>query len=119
MKRAKFSTHLLDSALTEKRKRNEKRRRDILDTIFSTLNSLSKDVRFDRAFIFGSVTRTGRFNSFSDIDIGFLGLHDKDVIKSATFISRKVGLNCDVLQLEGHRLAEKIMTEGIKWEKKR
>jgi len=119
MKDKGFSTRLLDSLVEKRRKENEKRRKELLGRLFLALDRLSKKVHFGRVYVFGSLARPGRFRKLSDIDLGFLGLENKAVVKTAALLSREMGLNVDVLQLEGHRLADKIIREGIPWEKKK
>lgn len=113
-----FSTKLVDEAINRKRNEDEERRLQCIERLFDILERLSKKVFFNEAYIFGSLTKPHRFSKYSDIDIGFIGLHDVDFIKTISFISNKIGLEVDVVQLEGHRLAKKIMREGIRWAKK-
>lgn len=112
----KFSTKILDDIVAEKKKQRESERKNLIVKIFSTLNKLSKKVQFDDAYIFGSVAKPYKFTKQSDINIGFIGLSDDDVVKSIAYLSRKLEIDVDVVQLERCRFAKKIM-EGIKWGK--
>lgn len=90
-------------------------RLETLEKLFNTLERLNEDVPFKEAYIFGSLAKPFKFFEDSDIDIGFMGLEDGHFFKAISFISGEIGGDVDVIQLEGHRLAEKIKKEGIKW----
>src|SRR4030067_651857 len=83
--------------------------------LFDILHNLSKSVFFNEAYVFGSVVKPHRFSKLSDIDIGFIGLKDEDFFKTMSFISSQIGVEVDIIQLEGHRLADKVMREGVRW----
>jgi len=114
-----WSTELLDAALAKKKQERERLRKQLLTIAMQTLDKLAQEIPFEQAYLFGSVSKPHGFNELSDLDVAFLGLKDEDFFKAMAFISREVGRdNVDVLQLEGHRLAEKIIREGIPWKKK-
>lgn len=110
-----FSTVLIDKAINRKRNEDEARRLQCIERLFDILRNLSKGVFFNEAYIFGSVIKPNRFSELSDIDIGFIGLKDEDFFNTMSFISSQIGLEVDIIQLEGHRLADKIMREGVRW----
>jgi predicted nucleotidyltransferase len=111
----RFSTYLLDEVVERKRKDREKFRLHLIEKLFDTLRKLRVEVSFHEAYLFGSISRPYKFSGTSDIDIGFTGLKAEDFFKAMSFISREIGRDVDVVQLEGHRLAEKIKRDGIKW----
>jgi len=113
-----FSTVLIDKAINRKRNEDEARRLQCIARLFDILRNLSKCVFFNEAYIFGSVVKPHGFSELSDIDIGFIGLKDEDFFKAMSFISSQIGLEVDVIQLEGHRLADKVMREGVRWTQK-
>ena len=114
-----WSTDLLDAALAKKKQKREQFRKQLLALAMQTLDKLALEISFEQAYIFGSVSRPHGFNELSDLDVAFMGLKDEDFFKAMAFISREVGRdNVDVVQLEGHRLAEKVMREGIPWKRK-
>ncbi|MDO8445649.1 MAG: hypothetical protein Q7T53_06055 [Deltaproteobacteria bacterium] len=114
----RFSTALIDKTVKRKSKEREERRLQLIGRLFDILNRLSKGVSFDEAYIFGSLIKPYRFSELSDIDIGFIGLKDEDFFMTISFISDEIGLEVDVMQLEGHRLADKVKREGIRWTRK-
>lgn len=110
-----FSTHLLDEAIEKEEREREEMRSQLIRKIFDILKKLHWEVPFDGAYLFGSITKPYQFLRYSDIDIGFMGLKDEDFFKTMSFISRELGRDVDVIQLENHRLTEKIKKEGIQW----
>jgi uncharacterized protein len=110
-----YQTDLLDKELKRKGKQDETVRLETLKRVSSVLDALSVEISFDEAYIFGSLTKPYRFLRDSDIDLAFTGLEDEDFFRVMAHISRQTGFDIDVIQLEGHRLAEKIRREGLRW----
>lgn len=115
-KRRGFSTNILDSRIKEQSRVREQRRKDFIKKVFSALDEFACLARFDRVFIFGSVTKRGQFGKNSDVDIGFFGLEDNDMLKATAYLSKKLGIDVDVVQLEGHKFANSIK-RGVEWKK--
>lgn len=114
----KFATRILDVAIKKKKIEREELRLHLIEKILSILDRLSSEIPFDEAYIFGSITRPFRYAEGSDLDIGFVGLDNKHFFEVMSFISSEIGIDTDIVQMEGHRLAEKIKREGIRWKKK-
>jgi uncharacterized protein (UPF0262 family) len=53
-----------------------------------------------------------------NIDVGFVGLHDDHFFRAMSFLSAELCADVDIVQLEAHRLGEKIKGEGTRWKKK-
>ncbi len=104
-------TALIDEYKKKKKEKAEDFRAGLLSKISSALSELLKTVHFEEAYIFGSIL-TPSFSRESDIDIAFIGLRDKDLFSAMAFLSDYLGRDVDVIQLEGHRLREKIIREG-------
>lgn len=111
----RFSTHILDRAIASQRERREQRRKDRLGAIFQALDELSVRIPFEGAYVFGSLAKPHRFFDESDVDVAFLGLRDEDFFVAMAFLSRTLGTDADVIQLEAHPLREVIAQEGISW----
>ena len=114
---AHFSTWLLDRALVREGEEREAQRQKQMTLVSKALNALSQLFSFDQAYIFGSLAKPNRFFKDSDVDIAFVGLKDEDFFQAIAFLSRELGRDVDVLQLEEHPLRDKIVREGIKWKK--
>lgn len=114
----KFSTHLLDRAIARSQEERERQRLDKLAATFKALNQLATQVSFHECYLFGSLIKPDKFRPGSDIDIGFMGLKDEDFFSAMSFLSRELGVEVDVFQLEQHRLKDKVTSEGMKWNRK-
>ena len=113
-----YSTVLLDEALEKKKKACENLRLQLLEKLIRALDALSAMVPFKEAYIFGSITKPFSFSERSDIDVGFVGLQDDHFFRAMSFLSANLGVDADIIQLETHRLGEKIKREGARWKKK-
>lgn len=113
----KFSTHLVDKVIAESQERREQQRVEKLAVLLTALNQLSTRMPFQEAYIFGSLTKPYQFSVDSDIDIGFVGLRDEDFFRAMAFLSHELGTEVDILQLEGHRLRQKVIKGGIHWKR--
>jgi predicted nucleotidyltransferase len=110
---------LVRKALEEKKYHQEALRQQTITEVFAVLERLSQRVTFDQAFLFGSLVRPYTFYDHSDIDIGFVNLHDDQIFWVIAFLSRQLGRDVDVVQLEkAGRIRAKILQEGIPWMKK-
>lgn len=110
-----FSTHILDKAIAKRKERAEQIRKERLSLVLKALEELFKQIPFEEAYIFGSLAKPYRYHEGSDVDVGFLGLKDEDFFRAMAFLSRWLGTEVDVVQLEHHLLREIIFQEGIRW----
>ena len=113
-----YITTLLDKAVEKERTERETLRLRALEKLSDALARGSKELAFEDAYIFGSVTKPFRFSEISDIDVGFVGLNDRDFFKMMSYLSAETGFDVDIVQLEDHRLADKVKREGIRWKRK-
>lgn len=113
-----YSTVLLDEAIEKKKRAQEAFRLELLEKLRHALDALSREIPFEEAFIFGSVTEPFKFSEQSDVDVGFVGLHDDHFFRAMSFLSAALCVDVDIVQLEAHRLGEKIIREGARWKKK-
>lgn len=105
--------YVLKKKLEEKRRQRERLR---IETLTRLKEDLQKSpIPFDAAYIFGSVTKPGQFHEAPDVDVGFLDLKDEDFFAMASYLALELEQDVDVVQLENHRLREKIQMEGIRW----
>jgi len=115
-----FMAHYLYLVAKKRKMEREKAqelREKLLSDIGEALAELSQSVPFQDAYIFGSITTPHGFSPDSDVDIAFYGLKDEDFFKAIAFLSRRLERDVDVIQLEDHRLEEKIKSTGIKWKR--
>jgi len=102
--------------LIREEEERRKLRKEVLHQTFKALEDLSKNVKFKRAYIFGSLA-WGKFYTQSDVDIAFEKLENEKIFYVVGFLSEKIGRNVDVIELEKlpKNLKEKILKEGIPW----
>lgn len=108
-----MKTTILNEHRQRMRRQAEDLRAQMLTKVRQAVLELSNVVSFQEAYIFGSVLRPS-FSDDSDIDIAFLGLKDEDFFRAMVFLSDHLGRDVEVIQLEGHRLREQIMKEGMR-----
>ena len=113
-----FMTTLLDEVIEKKRKEREDLRLNVIAKILTAIDRLSGEIAFDEAYLFGSVTKPFRFLENSDIDIGFIGLDNRHFFKAMSYLSEETGHDVDIVQIEDHRLADKIKRGGIRWRRR-
>ncbi len=113
----RFPTHIWEQALAQQRERREQRRQELLRAVSEALTELSRQIAFEEAYLFGSLTQPDRFYEGSDVDIAFVGLRDDDFFQALAFLSRRLATNVDIVQLEKHSRREQILQEGTRWTK--
>lgn len=111
--------YLIEEHKQQQIKKAEQEKKQLLIKIKDAIKELSKNFDFKEVYLFGSVLKTKTFYTYSDIDIGFYRLKDCDFFKVSAFLSRYLERDVDIIQMEGHRLEEKIKEEGvvISWNK--
>jgi predicted nucleotidyltransferase len=114
-----YSTRIRDTAVQKRRLQQEQHSQEVLSRLKSALAELSQHFSFKRAVIFGSITRPYGFTEASDIDVAVEGLDDHEFFRAMGFLSRCLGREVDLLQIEAHRLAGKIESEGLVWNPQR
>ncbi len=117
MMKAKYTTDLLDKTIEKRRKALEELRLKLIEKVCKVLDKLAMEIPFEEAYLFGSILKPGKFIKDSDIDIGFVGLKDIHFFRAMSFLSNELGVDIDIVQLEGHRLADKVKKKGLKWTK--
>lgn len=110
-------TKLLDRYLKKIEQEKEKRRLELLQKVKETLDRISQEISFEKAYIFGSILKNKKFYYDSDIDIAVFGLKDEDFFYFMSRISDIIGRDVDIVQLENHHLKDKITKEGLLWKK--
>ena len=110
-----YVTALLDEVIEKKRKQQEDLRLQVIEKILTDIDRLREEIAFEEAYLFGSATKPFKFSERSDIDIGFIGLDDRHFFRAMSYISEEIGCDVDIVQLEDHRLADKIKRGGIRW----
>ncbi len=108
---------LLNKYLKKIEQEKEKKRLELLQKAKEALNKLSDEISFEKAYIFGSILKNKKFYYDSDIDIAVCGLEDKDFFYFMSRASDILGRDVDIVQIETHRLKDKIIKGGLVWKK--
>ena len=112
-------TFALWERLAEDRARDRERdRRRLLARVMEALDQLSRDYGWNEAYVFGSLTRPGRFRPESDVDVAVSGLNKFALFAFVGDLSSLLGRSVDVVMLEECPIAEAIISKGVKWQKK-
>lgn len=108
---------IIKAVYKRKTEEREKLRKALLEKTVHALGKLSEEVRFEDAYIFGSITGQSRFSEYSDIDIAFSGLDRDRLFYAVSFLSRELGRDVNAIHLEDIHFRDKIIREGIKWKR--
>ncbi|MBA3028881.1 MAG: nucleotidyltransferase domain-containing protein [Desulfobacteraceae bacterium] len=95
----------------------ELNRLQTLEGLLKVISQLSLHYRWDALYIFGSITRPGHFDQYSDIDIGVQGLDKYLHYRFLADLSGKLERDVDVVRLEDCCFSEAIKSRGIRWTK--
>jgi len=110
-----MGTTLLDQVLCEKRGKREQERQEMLGKVLKLVEKLSERYGFRRAVLFGSILREGQFYEDSDVDIAVEALPGEHFFALAAELSRTLGREVDLVELENCRFSGKIRREGLRW----
>ncbi len=108
---------LIKEIYRKKADERERLRKRVLEEVFRAIDKLSRGVRFEEAYIFGSVTRPYQFGESSDIDIAFKGLDRDKLFSTIGFLSNELKRDVNVVPIEDLHFKDKLLREGIRWKR--
>ncbi|MCL4805603.1 MAG: nucleotidyltransferase domain-containing protein [Anaerolineae bacterium] len=111
-----FDTSVLDQALADRRAEWERRRLAMLERVMAALDEVAPSFGVQRAYIFGSLAKPGRYHERSDVDVAVEWAGVGDFFDLAAEVSMRLGQDIDILPLDRIHFADKIRREGILWE---
>lgn len=109
---------LIDRVLAERRREAEKERQRVLRRAGEALDLVAEKHPLEEAFLFGSVTKAGRFRADSDIDIALPEVSAVDYFRIWEELERTVRRSIDLVLLHEVSFRKKIEREGILWKKR-
>ncbi len=112
-----FDTSILDAALTQRRAQNEQERQALLARVLHLLDELGPGYGIHRAYVFGSLTRPGRFRPDSDVDIAVEQIDPTRFFEAMSELWNSLGREVDLVELDKCHFAQRIREVGILWEK--
>lgn len=101
--------------LQENAKDLEAERVRVFDATNAALNELSVKYKWEKAYLVGSVIRSGEFRADSDVDIALKGLDKFQLYAFIGDISSLLNRDVDVIRLEETPFAPAIIKKGIPW----
>ena len=110
-----YDTSVLDKAIAERRAQWERERQIALTQVLQLLDEYG--ARFDlcEAYVFGSVTGTGRFDALSDVDIAVGRMSAAHFFQMMATLSLELGRDVDLVELDKCHFAHRIREKGVQW----
>jgi hypothetical protein len=110
-----FNTEKLDAAIAHRRATWEQERQVILAQVLSWLNETGKQEGIRQAYVFGSLTKPGKFTSSSDVDLAIVGKMPDRQFELMSELAAVVGREVDMIELERCHFKERIRQTGVLW----
>jgi len=110
--------YILDKVIEEKKTKAELVRKEILVSVFTVLEHASQRFGFKRAYIFGSISKKNKWSEPSDFDIAIEGIDPTMYFKLKVFLEDELDMEIDLSDLKDIHFRDKVIKEGILWEKK-
>lgn len=100
--------------MTEERARQRESLR--LSVIAQLRHELAETIPGERAIVFGSLIKPGRFSEFSDVDLALEREPGAmSIFQLTSILAERLGRRVDVVLLPECRFAERILREGEAW----
>jgi len=109
-----FDTSLRDKAVRQAAERREASRLRVMRATESALSDLAATAGIREAYLFGSLTRPLGFRDESDVDMAVASTV-RDPIGLAAKLSRRIGREVHIVELDGSLVAERAKREGVLW----
>ncbi len=115
----KTNTDILDQVLAKKRLQSEQERQFLLQQVLQWLDKFAESYGIEQAYIFGSLTKPGKFHQKSDIDIAVEQINPENFCNAISFLSTETLRDVDIIKLSQCHFADSIRNTGILWTKMR
>lgn len=113
-----FDTSLLDKAITQQRGQLERLRQQTLAKTRALLDEIAPSYGIQKAYLFGSVVKAGRFREESDVDVAVSDVEPEAFFELMGALSLGLERDVDLVDLRKCHFAQRIRTEGELWTKK-
>jgi predicted nucleotidyltransferase len=91
-----FDTSVLDAALVQHHARHERERRALLAKVLRLLDELGPGYGLQKAYVFGSLARFGRFTPNWDVDIAVIQSNPRRFCEFSGQLSMRLGREIDL-----------------------
>jgi predicted nucleotidyltransferase len=115
MTAAPFPTPLLDARRARQRYQAECQRQRILAEALTWLTTHSPGYGILHGYVFGSVTKPGRFSIHSDVDLAVDTLGQGDPFGLMGYLSLHLNRDVDLVPLDQCHFSDKICQTGLRW----
>ena len=112
-----FSTERLDRALADRRIELEQERQKLIIKIKQWLEEFATEYGISKAYIFGSVTKKGKFHQNSDVDIAIEDIYPEKYCLAISLLSTYLERDVDLIKLDQCHFSHRIRQTGILWTK--
>jgi hypothetical protein len=110
-----FDTSILDAALAQRKARHEAERQHLLAKTLRLLDEVGPVYKIERAYLFGSITKPGRFHAGSDVDIAVEQIDPLRFFEAMSEFFNRLECEVDLVELDKCHFADKIRREGVLW----
>jgi predicted nucleotidyltransferase len=113
-----FDTSIIDRTRARRRARQEEERQATLAKLLRLLDEHGAELDISQAYAFGSVTRPGRFQDDSDVDVAVERLDAAEFFDAMSLLSAGLGRRVDLVELRKCHFADRIRQRGLRWTRK-
>jgi predicted nucleotidyltransferase len=113
----KFATSQLDQIISDRRLKLEEEREEMLRKTQAWLEEFATEYGIEKAYIFGSVTRPGKFHQNSDVDLAVEQIKPEKYCLAISLLSAHLQREVDVIELEKCHFSDRLRQTGILWTK--
>ena len=107
----------LDDIIQERRFKLEQERKDLIVKTEQWLDEFAPEFGIDEAYIFGSVTRVGKFRQHSDVDVAVENINPEQYCLAISLLSTYLERDVDIIRLNDCHFSDRIRQTGILWKK--
>jgi hypothetical protein len=112
-----YNSYQLDLIVAEERLKLETQRQNLLKKTCQWLDQFAGEYDVTQAYIFGSVTRAGKFHHNSDIDLAVETINPEKHCLAISLLSTYLERDVDLIKLDSCHFAHRIRQTGILWTK--
>ncbi|MGH2416418.1 MAG: nucleotidyltransferase family protein [Microcystaceae cyanobacterium] len=112
-----FNMEILEQAIAHRCYTQEQERQKILAQVYHWLDTVGSQHGINQAYIFGSLTRPGRFTETSDVDIAVVGKLPEERFTLMSLLAATLGREVDLIELDQCHFAQRIRQRGLLWTK--
>jgi uncharacterized protein len=110
----KFDDSIFKELQQRKKEEREKERLALLEETIKVIKVVSPEFKTGEVYICGSLIKSHKFHSYSDIDIAVTGLSNEFYFTYMARIQMLLPRQVEIIELERCRFADQIIKSGLK-----